>query len=703
MALFKRTWFDSWRRRPFSAHLSGSWGEYLNAALIFACALWLWLGQARMALPLQLALWLGVLVAVAVLVRARWAQLFGPVFLYDLIRTTRRGQYFSQRCIYAFLLLILLFLVYIAFFGNRLSDLGDLIVGTYLPMSEVTKFADAFFNSFMCLQYVMILLLTPVAAAGAIAEEKERRTLDYLLTTQLDDREIVLGKLGARLASLALFVLTGLPILGLLPFLGGVDPNLVMAGYAATGLTMLSVGSLSILNSAYARKSRTAVFLTYFQVLVYLVFTSMCCLPFAFIGGSFNPLNWGAAGNIIVAVVRLVAPSPLKLSLLDDLPEVLRDFAIFHIAAAVVCLVYAKMYLRAWNRPPVSLLVQEARPMLVRMPESPFDAVEIERWEPKIKPNMGTDPILWKELYAEPGLGLGGAGHAIGVIPVTLVVFVFAYFLLALLLMAIVSATNRGTVAEAMNLLVRVMGTTLACFLILGVALRAAGSFSGERDRQTLDGLLTTDLTDEEIVRGKWFGTLLSVRQGCCALAGIWVLGFVTGGLNFLAIPALATGWFLLAACMANLGMLFSLRSRSTLRATVGTMLSVILLSLAPWVAWLWAESFIALFGLKDGWGWLLEFDAYALTPPLALVVLARHGGEPGPQAMVTGHTLTVASLGLAGYGVLALLFGRLIINGFGQAVSRMPLGKSRPIRQSPRQQTEHGASPHPVCDGQAG
>jgi len=47
----------------------------------------------------------------------------------------------------------------------------------------------------------------------AIAEEKERKTLDFLLASDLRSREIVLGKLASRLAYLTLVLLTGLPLL----------------------------------------------------------------------------------------------------------------------------------------------------------------------------------------------------------------------------------------------------------------------------------------------------------------------------------------------------------------------------------------------------------------------------------------------------------------------------------------------------------
>src|SRR5262249_15196445 len=139
-----------------------------------------------------------------------------------------------------------------------------------LTARQMSRFAEAFFLTFMSVQFAAVLLLTPAYTTSAIAEEKDRQTLEFLLATDLRNREIVLGKLAARLANLVLFVLTGLPVLSLTQFWGGVDPDLVLVGFAATGLTLVGLAGLSILLSVYARKPRDAIVLTYLAAMAYL-------------------------------------------------------------------------------------------------------------------------------------------------------------------------------------------------------------------------------------------------------------------------------------------------------------------------------------------------------------------------------------------------------------------------------------------------
>src|SRR5208282_4105240 len=95
-------------------------------------------------------------------------------------------------------------------------------------------------------------------------------TMEFLLATDLRNREIVLSKFGSRVANLTLFILTGLPIISFIQFVGGVDPTLVLTGFAATAMTMLGLAGVSILNSVLFKRPRDAIAITYFYLIGYL-------------------------------------------------------------------------------------------------------------------------------------------------------------------------------------------------------------------------------------------------------------------------------------------------------------------------------------------------------------------------------------------------------------------------------------------------
>jgi hypothetical protein len=155
----------------------------------------------------------------------------------------------------------------------------------------------------------------------------------------------------------------------------------------------------------------------------------------------------------------------------------------------------------------------------------------------------------------------------------------------------------------------------LLATLIVGV--RCSGTITGERERQTWDGLMMTPLTVQEVVRGKlrgilrstwpyllafWFGTglvagftaddprlmlvalvLVPAVGGLLALqmpawrawfaTGMVVLVAATGGLDAALIVAVSLGVTWLAMYfLGAVGLYWSARSQSSWRSLVGTL-----------------------------------------------------------------------------------------------------------------------------------
>ena len=107
--------------------------------------------------------------------------------------------------------------------------------------------------------YLVLLLATPVLAAGAITDEKSRGTLQYLLVTELQPWEILVGKLIGRLYQVFLIALTPLPLICFLGVFGGLD-LLMLLSLGISSLAMaFAIGSMSLLASVICRHTRDAV------------------------------------------------------------------------------------------------------------------------------------------------------------------------------------------------------------------------------------------------------------------------------------------------------------------------------------------------------------------------------------------------------------------------------------------------------------
>src|SRR5438132_2246686 len=281
------------RPRPWFAWVKTHPGIMTLIGLLVLGAVMGWYHQYIPA-SFQISLWAILLILFAFFMRFRWMSLFGPVFVYDLVRSTRRSHFAALRSFYAGAMLVVLFLAYSSVVRTPARTLWESLwqPGT-VPVKSLAQFGEAFFYSFVAVQFVAVLLFTPICAAGAITEEKERRTLEFVLASDLTAREVVLGKLAARLAYLVLFLLTGLPILCLLQFVGGVSPNLVIASFLMTAASMTSLACLSVAISVFSNRTRGAVFFTYIGIVLYVLASSYCCAL---------PIPWLTAGNFLIAV-----------------------------------------------------------------------------------------------------------------------------------------------------------------------------------------------------------------------------------------------------------------------------------------------------------------------------------------------------------------------------------------------------------------
>jgi ABC-type transport system involved in multi-copper enzyme maturation permease subunit len=118
------------------------------------------------------------------------------------------------------------------------------------------------------------LLVGPVFSAGSITQERERQTLSLLLTTLLRPGQIVFAKLMAalRVSTVLTFLLTEQMLLAyiLLPELRDRFWTL-LAFLLIIATTCLATSTIGLMCSALARRTATAMVLTYLTLLVLFV------------------------------------------------------------------------------------------------------------------------------------------------------------------------------------------------------------------------------------------------------------------------------------------------------------------------------------------------------------------------------------------------------------------------------------------------
>jgi len=73
------------------------------------------------------------------------------------------------------------------------------------------------------LETIAICFLTPALTAGCVSIEKERQTMDVLLTTRMSTWQIIVGKYFSSIMLVIMLIISGLPMMALVFIYGGVN------------------------------------------------------------------------------------------------------------------------------------------------------------------------------------------------------------------------------------------------------------------------------------------------------------------------------------------------------------------------------------------------------------------------------------------------------------------------------------------------
>ncbi|WP_333645501.1 ABC transporter permease [Lacrimispora sp.] len=144
------------------------------------------------------------------------------------------------------------------------------MLNMYSVLERVKLTAEIQYSSFTNLyvfvavvEFVMLMFIMPALTAGSISGERERQTLDLLLTTVMKPWEIIWGKLTSSFATMFLLILSSFPLLAVSFVYGGVmyyDVFLLLLCYLAVALLC---GSMGICFSSLFKRSTIATVVSY--------------------------------------------------------------------------------------------------------------------------------------------------------------------------------------------------------------------------------------------------------------------------------------------------------------------------------------------------------------------------------------------------------------------------------------------------------
>jgi ABC-type transport system involved in multi-copper enzyme maturation permease subunit len=490
-------------------------------------------------------------------------MLLGPVFRAELVGTPRRRRYYALRVIYGSVLLLIIWGNYAEL--NRSAEFR----GAEPSIDDFANFALTTFIWFASVQLATILFLVPALFGGVIADEKQRKTMHYLMASRLSSAEIVLDKLAARMLHVGTFVLLGLPVICLLTLFGGVAWDYVVIAYLATFSITFFAASLAVLVSTFARRVRQGVLVTYVIIIAWLIVPpvadGVCSWLYPNFYQWFRPVNeWMQNSGPIGLTVMILNQGPgAFIGPRTPAPSlyILYFWMVgLQLGAAVIFILIA-----AWRLRPVFRRQEESPPRLN------WFAPRGHRPRWLNRPQCGSDAMLWKERF----FARTDIFTKLVLLPATILLTVFVIFGLRFdetVLQAFADAWARGYTAN--NPYARDLHDAL-CIIsplyisiwLLAAAGASASSVAFEREQDTWGSLIATPLSPWQIVRGKSIGALWSLRGFAALLGTYWVVGLAAGAIHpfglMLALTILAIlTWFVVA-----LGLHASLLCKRTSRA----------------------------------------------------------------------------------------------------------------------------------------
>ena len=602
----------------------------------------------------------------------------GPVFTREVTIAPRRDRTFVARAVYGGLLLLLISTAWLVMAGTQLiTDTGDF-----------SRFGMNLFRLITPFQLVLMLFFSAVLSAGAVAQEKDRKTLLLLLLTRLSNSELVLGKLLASILEVLLFLAISVPIFLMMALLGGISYPQIIKGLLVTLFGMLACGSVGSCVALWREKTFQAVsatvlilvlWLGFWQVTGYGVFGSRwfgystrtiaeAMSPWLGIFAAMKPVVVSSGASLFaqiypsiaalsvitllvnllaIAFVRVWNPSrEVRIGAAPEEDTWRKEAVEARLAREAQQRRSAATGIAAVSNPyedlTHNLFAQEAEhPDKVSSDDQELIDPETGKMlmDPKISAAPGKvrpvwdNPIIWREIrtkaYGRRALIIRG-------------VYFLLFVMSALALHGLFAVNASPTISQ--------IAGPLLPMLVLSMILvnaQAVTSLTSERDGGTFTLLLVSDISPKEFVWGKLGGTFYNMKEIIILpllLCGyVWYLGAISALNALFLFVGLAILYFFVAVVGVHIGMQYT-NTRSAVATSLGVVFFLFIgIATCIWIMLAFSGSFesqlqpFLAFMIGGGVG---LYIALGLRNPSSAIALASFIAPPATFYAITSFLL---------------------------------------------------------------
>ena len=403
-------------------------------------------------------------------------RLAGPIFDKELRVASRQRKYYLLR--FAYVCILTLVTMQSWYVLTRAGGGASAVV----QVSRLGAAGKTIIATIIWFQFVTGQMLAAVLLSDAISSEIRRRTLEGLLVTPMGAVHIVLGKLLSRLLQLGLLLAISLPVLAVARVFGGVPWDYVVAGLCITLSGSVFAGSLSLLYSITNRHPYQAVLVV----------------------GLWYLVVWGILAGVLMMLTRTgVLPylsAGYVLSLTDPFMALLArtetmvrgssganaSASLLWHCLTILALAAVILALSVWKVRRAAFVGPAGAPRAAKVRDQQWGGAPRRQTSQAIRRVKGA-PVVWKELCT-PLFHARREAVFHGMLWLSVAAFIL-----------VMVVFFRPHVYGSFFIPIAIL--QLLFVIRLGVA--AASAISREREAHTWPILLTTPLSDKEIVKGK--------------------------------------------------------------------------------------------------------------------------------------------------------------------------------------------------------
>ena len=117
--------------------------------------------------------------------------------------------------------------------------------------------------SMAVIQAVLLMFIVPSLTATAICSEREKQTLEVLLSTKMSTLSIISGKLMSSISRVIVLIICTMPIYSITFLIGGVNLGNILELSLFFIVTTIFVGSIGVFISTFIKTSKVATAIAY--------------------------------------------------------------------------------------------------------------------------------------------------------------------------------------------------------------------------------------------------------------------------------------------------------------------------------------------------------------------------------------------------------------------------------------------------------